>query len=352
LSSSSLVSRVCCRRPKEKRENGPSPRSRTRVLIAAAAVSFLASSLAVAAGLAGGAVASEASRDACLFGETAAAREIVRKTSGSNSKGSEGDLASKVALFYLDGGNSTSGKNESVFSLFGITPELEQLLLSSGDKNGMTSSSPSSLGGAALAFLQTDTGRSLVARAGLPARERRSILNLPDTVTSLRTTAKEFERAAAPTVVSQPALLQLKQLPCCALPRASAPWAAASTAGGFVLAAAASLACFASVAWAGRVEEEMISSSSSSAVVVPSPSSLAVLREEDEEEEEGELVGQNRARGCLPSWWRRRRRDGFFRSRDAAAAGAGRRGGGGSGGETGTGGGEDEVFSPRPWPTL
>ena len=135
---------------------------------------------------------------------------------------------------------------------------MRRLLLADNDaaaaapkpQNGTTQKAAAPLGGAALALLQTDAGRGLVAKAGLPARERRSILNLPETAASLRARAREFEAAAAPSRVA-PSLLELKRLPCCALRDASAPWAAAATAGGFVLAAAAALACFAGVAAAG-----------------------------------------------------------------------------------------------------
>ena len=163
---------------------------------------------------------------------------------------------------------------------------------------------------------------------------------------ALRARAREFEGLAAPARFA-PSLLSLKQLPCCALPGASAPWAAAATAGGFVLAAAASLACFAGVAAAAAgagagAECEAAAAPLTTAVTSP---------EEEEEQTERQRERQQRASscGCWPGRGRRRRRrDGFFRSRDASVAA-------GTNAAADAGGGdvfpEGEV-EPRPWPTL
>ena len=334
VSLPSAAAAACCFRRK-KTNTSPASSPRTRRFLLAAALAFLAASLSAAAGLGGGGVASEASKDACLYGESAAARLVVSASSSSSSSTSssssngDGDLSSRLALFYLDGGENTKEANSSVFSLLGISPDLEHLLLDDDiaapkqAQNG-TLRKTAALGGAALALLQSDAGRALVAKAGLPSRERRSILNLPETVASLRARAREFEEAAAPEKFT-PSLLELKKLPCCALRAASAPWAAAATAGGFVLAAAAALACFAGVAAAGAEGE------------APPPPVT-------EEEEQGAQQRQRASCGCWPR--RSRRRDGFFRSR-ASAGGAGAVAGG-AGGDVFP---EGEV-EPRPWPTL
>ena len=356
VSFSSVAAAAVCLRGRRRRTSNDSnsgigsPSSsppRTRSFLLAAAMAFVAASLGTAAGLAGGAVAAEASRDVCLYGETAVARLVVSAWS-SGGGGRNSDLASRLALFYLDGdaAAAAANKNASVFSLLGITPDLERLLLSDGD--GDTSSTPkaqngtlkktAALGGAALALLQTDVGRNLVAKAGLPARERRSILNLPDTVVSLRARVREFEKAAAPSQVA-PSLLSLKKLPCCVVRDASAPWAAASMAGGFVLAAAASLACFAGVAAAAAAGVAAGAPQSAPATMA---TAAAAAKEEHGTRGGGEEEREKRVScGCWPR--RYRRRDGFFRSRDAAAAES-------AGGRTGDQ--FEEEVERRPWPTL
>jgi hypothetical protein len=179
-------------------------------------VCFVGAAVALAVGVGGGAAARSASRDACLYAETAAVRE---------AGAAGGPTAARSAAFYLDA--SPPASNASSLAALGLDPTALRALLD--DPRAV----------AALDYVRSPAGAKAVARAGLPKDDRRRLLGLPAATDTLKARLASLEAAAGP-VAFAPAVVQAKGVPCCAAPAAAHAFGVAySVAGGLALALAA-----------------------------------------------------------------------------------------------------------------
>ena len=192
--------------------------ARVWVTATAAAAAFTAAALVLAVGVGGGDVALYASRDACLYGESAATRV-------ADARG--GPTAARAAAFYL---NAALPANSSALVALRLDPTSLRSLL--GDPKAE----------AALAYVRSRGGAAAIARAGLPRDDRRRLLALPDAADALKARLTTLDASASPTAF-EPAILGAKRVPCCAAPTAAHAFRVAAAIAGTLALATAAVAC-------------------------------------------------------------------------------------------------------------